>query len=164
MPEQVILLAVLLVAGIVVLAPLRRPATSVPEDIERDAAEVRHRVALEALRDVDADRRSGSLDERGYAEQLAEAEARAAITRADLDRTVPAPTTARAHMSGGRAALFAAGLMGVVLVVGSWLPALGIANSTDLNEGLAAARGGRDGPAGRDRPAAGSARRGSRGP
>ena len=30
--------------------------------------------------------------------------------------------------------------MGVVLVVGSWLPASGIANATDVNEGLAAAQ------------------------
>ncbi len=138
MPEQVILLAVLLVVGIVVLAPLRRPAPAIPEDVERDAAAVRHRVALEALRDVEADRRAGSLDERGYAEQLAEAEARAAATGAALEATTSAPPTARMQPVG-RSAVFVAALVGVVLVVGSWLPATGIANSTDLNEGLAAA-------------------------
>ena len=140
MPETILLLAVLLVAGAFVLAPLRRRVATVPDDVERDAAAVRHRVALEAMRDVEADRRSGSLDERGYAEQLAEAEARAAITRADLERTAPAPASDRAHSMGGRAALVAAGVFGVVLVVGSWLPAAGIANSTDINEGLAAAQ------------------------
>jgi tetratricopeptide (TPR) repeat protein len=140
MPEAIVLLVVLLVAGLVVLAPLRGPAPRLPEHIERDAAEVRHRVALEALRDVEADRRSGSLDERGYAEQLADAESRAAITRAELDGAVPAPTTARAHSIGGRTAPFAAGLVGVVLVIGSWLPASGIANATDVNEGLATAQ------------------------
>jgi cytochrome c-type biogenesis protein CcmH/NrfG len=140
MPETIVLLAVLLVAGAFVLAPLRRPVATIPEDFERDAAAVRHRVALEALRDVEADRRSGSLDERGYAQQLAEAEARAAMTRADLDETSPAPAPAGAHAMGGTAALFGAGLVGAVLVVGSWLPATGIANSTDVNEGLAAAQ------------------------
>ena len=138
MPEQVILLAVLLVFGIVVLAPLRRPAPAIPEDVERDAAAVRHRVALEALRDVEADRRAGSLDERGYAEQLSEAEARAAATGAALEATTSAPSTARTQPVG-RSAAFVAALLGIALVVGSWLPATGIANSTDLNEGLAAA-------------------------
>jgi tetratricopeptide (TPR) repeat protein len=140
MPETIVVLAVLLVAGAFVLAPLRHSAAPIPEDVERDAAAVRHRVALEALRDVEADRRAGSLDERGYAEQLAEAEARAAITRAELDRTSAAPATARAHPVGGRAALFAAAVVGVILVVGLWLPASGIANATDVNEGLAAAQ------------------------
>jgi tetratricopeptide (TPR) repeat protein len=139
MPEPVILLAVLLVAGIVVLAPLRRPAAAIPTDGEKDAAAVRHRVALEALRDVEADRRAGSLDERGYAEQLAEAEARAAETGAALDATSSAPPTMRSQVRGGRAAAFAGALLGVVLVAGSWLPVTGIANSTELNEGLVAA-------------------------
>ena len=125
--------------GFVVLAPLRRPAVAIPEDVERDAAAVRHRVALEALRDVETDRRAGSLDERGYAEQLAEAEARAAATGAALEATSSAPPTARTQPVGGRAAVLAAALVGAVLVVGSWLPETGIANSTDLNEGLAAA-------------------------
>ena len=137
MPEQVILLAVLLVVGFLVLAPLRRPAGPIPEDVERDAAAVRHRVALEALRDVETDRRAGSLDERGYAEQLAEAEARAAATGAALEATSSAPPT-RTQPVGGRAAVVAAALVGAVLVGGSWLPETGIANSTDLNEGLAA--------------------------
>ena len=140
MPETIVVLAVLLFAGAFVLAPLRHSAASIPEDVERDAAAVRHRVALEALRDVEADRRAGSLDERGYAEQLAEAEARAAITRAELDRASIGPATARANPVGGRAALFAAALVGVILVIGSWLPASGIANATDVNEGLAAAQ------------------------
>jgi cytochrome c-type biogenesis protein CcmH/NrfG len=138
MPEQVILLAVLVIVGIVVLAPLRRPAPAIPMDVERDAAAVRHRVALEALRDVDADRRAGSLDERGYAEQLAEAEARAAATGAALEATTSASPAVRLQPVG-RSAVVVAALVGVVLVVGSWLPATGIANSTDLNEGLAAA-------------------------
>jgi cytochrome c-type biogenesis protein CcmH/NrfG len=138
MPEPVLLLAVLLGAGAVVLWPLRRPATSVAVDPERDAAAVRHRVALEALRDVEADRRAGSLDERGYAEQLAEAEAHAAETAAELDATTAAETH-EPRRGGVRHAIVAAGILGVALVAGSLLPAAGIANSTDINEGLAAA-------------------------
>jgi cytochrome c-type biogenesis protein CcmH/NrfG len=137
MPEAVLLVAALLVAGIVVLAPLRRPSPSLVVDAERDAAAVRHRVALEALRDVEADRRAGSLDERGYAEQLAEAEARAAETAAQLES--PAPPTVEPPRTGVRAAVVAAAVIGVVLVAGSLLPAAGIANPTQVNEGLAAA-------------------------
>jgi tetratricopeptide (TPR) repeat protein len=140
MPETIVLLAVLIVAGAFVLAPLRRPPPVIPEDVERDAAAVRHRVALEALRDVEADRRAGSLDERGYAEQLAEAEARAVATGAELNAAPPDPGAARPQRVGRRAALVAAALVGVVLVVGSWLPGSGIANATDVNEGLAAAQ------------------------
>ena len=107
MPETIVLLAVLIVAGAFVLAPLRRPAPVIPEDVERDAAAVRHRVALEALRDVEADRRAGSLDERGYAEQLAEAEARAVATEAELNAAPPDPGSARPQRVGRRAALVA---------------------------------------------------------
>ena len=138
MPEPILLLAVLLVAGAVVLWPLRRPATSVAVDAEHDAAAVRHRVALEALRDVEADRRAGSLDERGYAEQLAEAEAHAAETAAELDATTSA-ATGEPRRGGARPAIVAAGILGIALVAGSLLPAAGIANTTDVNEGLAAA-------------------------
>jgi len=122
----------------VVLWPLRRPATSVAVDAERAAAAVRHRVALEALRDVEADRGSGSLDERGYAVQLAEAEAHAAETAADLDATTPAPPS-EARPGGARHAIVGAVILGAAMFAGSLLPGTGIANSTDVNEGLAAA-------------------------
>lgn len=138
MPEPILLLAVLLIAGAVVLWPLRRPATSVAVDADRDAAAVRHRVALEALRDVEADRRAGSLDERGYAEQLAEAETRAAETAAELGANPPVATS-EPRSGGVRHAIVAAGFLGVALFAGSLLPVAGIANSTDVNEGLAAA-------------------------
>lgn len=138
MPETILLLSALLVAGIVVLAPLRLPRPTLATDWERDAATVRHRVALETLRDVEADRRAGSLDERGYAVQLAEAEARAAVTAAELEAT-PSPSSTKPGRAGGRAAVVAAAVLGLVLVAGSLIPAAGIANSTDVNEGLAAA-------------------------
>jgi cytochrome c-type biogenesis protein CcmH/NrfG len=138
MPEPIILLAALLVAGAAVLEPLRRPAAAASADSEGDAAAVRHRVAIEALRDVEADRRAGSLDERGYAEQLAEAEARAAATAADLAARPPDVESAQ-RPAGTRAAVVAAAVIGAVLAAGSLLPAAGVANSTDVNEALAAA-------------------------
>jgi tetratricopeptide (TPR) repeat protein len=140
MPEALLLAVGLVVAGIAVLEPLRRPRSAIVVDPDRDAAAVRHRVALEALRDVEADRRAGSLDERGYAEQLAEAEARAASTAADLSSTPgPAPIS-DSFPAASRVAAVAAAVIGLALVAGSLVPATGVANATDVNEGLAAAR------------------------
>jgi cytochrome c-type biogenesis protein CcmH/NrfG len=136
MPETILLLAALLGAGAFVLWPLRSPTGNVPDE-GRDAAAVRHRVALEALRDVELDRRAGSLDERGYAEQLAEAESRAAATAAELS-AAPSDGEAAHPPSGARAAVVVAAVVGSVLVIASLLPAAGIANSTDVNEALAA--------------------------
>ena len=51
-----------------------------PARAEAEARALRHRVALEALLDVEADRRAGSLDEASYERERAEAEARAAET------------------------------------------------------------------------------------
>ena len=88
MPEIVVLLAALAVAGFAVVLPMWRGLCEVRGD-DGDAAALRHRVALEALRDVEADRRAGSLDDAGYADQLAEAEARASETRAALADPAP---------------------------------------------------------------------------
>ena len=90
MPEPLLLAVALVVAGAVVLLPLRRAGPALADD-GRDAAAVRHRVALEALLDVEADRRAGSLDDASYAEQRAEVEARAAATASALDR-LPVPS------------------------------------------------------------------------
>jgi cytochrome c-type biogenesis protein CcmH/NrfG len=136
MPEALLLLIGLLVLGVIVLLPLRRPVVGVAVDAERDAAAVRHRVSLESLRDVEADRRAGSLDERGYVEQLAEAEARAAATAAELDATREPP--AEPHRARIGPAVVAAAVIGFVLVAGSLVPALGVGNSTQVNEQLAA--------------------------
>ena len=136
MPEVLLLAIGLLVAGAAVLVPLwRSPGRFVPDD---DAAAIRHRVALEALRDVEADRRAGSLDDAAYAAQLADAERRAAETRAALDRRadapVQAPGTARRTWP-----LVAAGTVAGALIIGSLLPATGIASRTVVDEALAAA-------------------------
>lgn len=140
MPETLILLAGLAAAGALVLPPLLGSGRAAPPtDEDREAEVIRHRVSLEALRDVETDRLAGSLDDAAYAEQLAQAEARAAHTRAALDRhpdAEPSPPGAR----GRRAAIVVAGLIGALLLAGSFVPATGIANSTHVNQALADAQ------------------------
>lgn len=130
--EVAVLVVLALGTGAVVALPLvRRPAAGVAET-DVDALALRHRVALDGLRDVEADRRAGSLDDASYAAARAEAEAVAAATLRELDAaravgaTAPlAPTSARRPL-----ALIGALLAGA-LVVGLVLPApLGIANRT----------------------------------
>jgi tetratricopeptide (TPR) repeat protein len=90
------LLLLILVGGSVALAvawPLLGTAVGAPEpepDPEREAAIVRHRLALEALRDIEADHRAGSLDDAAYRAQREEAEAHAARTLRDLEAVAPA--------------------------------------------------------------------------
>ena len=141
MPEGLILLVGLAAAAAFALRPLvgdRHDGISAADDL--GAANLRHRVALEALRDVETDRRAGSLTDTAYADQQAQAEERAASTRAALDRYHPdlaptAPTT-----RGRRAAAVAAGVIGSVLLAGSFIPATGIGNSTSINQVLADAQ------------------------
>ena len=89
------LLLLILVAGTVALAvawPLldgREPTADPEPDPEREAARVRHSLALEALRDIEADRRAGSLDDETYRAQREEAEAHAARTLRALEATEP---------------------------------------------------------------------------
>src|SRR5688572_15294371 len=143
MPEPILLLLGVLAAAALVVPPLLRPtATDAFDTGERDAAAVRHRVALETLRDVEADRRAGSLDDAAYAEQLADAEARAAATRAALESaSAGAPDlVARPDGGGVRVGLLAAGAIGVALLAGAMLPPTGIANRTVVNQSLADAQ------------------------
>jgi tetratricopeptide (TPR) repeat protein len=140
MPEPLILLVLLAVAGVFVLAPLRRPAAAQSGEDDLAAAEVRHRAAIEALRDVEADRRSGSLDEAGYAAQLAEAEARAAQTRAALDRFAAETPSQPVRARGIGIGIAAAGAIGALLMVGAFVPASGIPNATTTNQALADAQ------------------------
>jgi cytochrome c-type biogenesis protein CcmI len=139
MAEMLILLAGLAGAAAYVLLPLfRRPPDDGEPDDDRDAAAVRHRVALEALRDVETDRRAGSLDDAAYAEQVAQAEQRAALTRAALD--APRMPAASPGRRGRAAVLVAAGLIGAALLGGSLIPGTGIGNVTEVNPVLAAAQ------------------------
>jgi cytochrome c-type biogenesis protein CcmH/NrfG len=146
MPEILLLVVGLALAGAAVLLPLRGRATVPPTaDDDREAVRLRHRVALESLRDLEADRRAGSLDDASYATELADAEARAAATSAaatsaELERR-SAPTVGRGARGPGRGtASVAAGLIAIALVGGALLPGTGIANETVVNERLAAVR------------------------
>jgi tetratricopeptide (TPR) repeat protein len=145
MPDLLLVLAGLAVAAALVLSPLRhRDVAPSGSSDGRDAAELRHRVALEALRDVEADRRAGSLDGDAYAAQLADAERRAAETRRALD-AAPSASGGRSSGDGRRAAILAATLIGGALVVGWVVPAAGIANRTVTNQALAAAEAAEEG-------------------
>jgi cytochrome c-type biogenesis protein CcmI len=132
-PWELAVLAVLIAtAGVAVAWPLLRSAAAPPLPGERETMELRHRVALDGLRDVEADRRAGSLDEAAYASARAEAEARAAATLRDLDRAAEAPTPAASSRAGARRPLLVAGAIIGLLVVGGALlpPPLGLANPT----------------------------------
>ena len=140
MPEPILLLIALAVAGAAVVLPLRsRHAPSVGVDDESESAAVRHRVALEALRDVELDRRAGSLDDDAYRAQRAEAATRAAATRAALERA-PKGTGVPTAGRGRTGAVAAAAFIGLAVLIGSLVPATGIANETEVNEPLAAQR------------------------
>jgi cytochrome c-type biogenesis protein CcmI len=142
MPEPIVLLIGLALAAAFVVPPLLRGSAAVPDgQDERDAAAVRHRVALETLRDVEADRRAGSLDDAAYADQLAQAEARAAATGAALTDASSHPGPAGGPAGHNpRRALVAAAVIGALLLVGAVLPSTGLANPTVVNQGLADAR------------------------
>jgi cytochrome c-type biogenesis protein CcmI len=135
--ELVLLLGVGLVVAAFVALPLRRdPDAPVSAPTDDEASLMRHRVAVEALRDVEADRRAGSLDDAAYAQQRAEAEARAVRTLAELE-AVPEPTSRRTPGDGGRrAALLIGGAVMGTLLVGALLPApIGLANRASVDVG-----------------------------
>jgi cytochrome c-type biogenesis protein CcmH len=133
-PLELAVLAVLVIAaGAAVAGPLLRgvvPAASRSSD--RETLALRHRVALDGLRDVEADRRAGSLDEAAYAAARAEAEARAAETLRDLDAFAASPTASGAPRGASRRALLGVAVaIGLVVLGGAFLPPpLGLANRT----------------------------------
>jgi tetratricopeptide (TPR) repeat protein len=144
--ELLVVAATLVLTAILIAAPLLhgRPATGLPATTPQaddlDALEIRHRVALDALRDVEADRRSGALDEAAHAAARAEAEAVAARTLGELDAArrgappsgVPRPGAPPAAHGTARRALAGVGAFLVMaLLVGLGLPPpVGIANRT----------------------------------
>ncbi|MDQ3691215.1 MAG: hypothetical protein M3406_14515 [Chloroflexota bacterium] len=139
MPEPIFLLLGLAAAAILVLRPLLGPRADEAPTGDLDAAALRHRVALEALRDVETDRRAGSLGEADYAEQRSLAEERAALTRAALDRD-PVLVTPPPSGGGRRVAVIGAGVIAAGLLAGSFVPATGVGNSTSVNQVLADAQ------------------------
>jgi cytochrome c-type biogenesis protein CcmH/NrfG len=143
--QLLVLLVVLLAAGLLVAGPILWPART---GVEAPAGEedatglaLRHRIAVESLHDVEADRRAGSLDREGYEAARAEAEERAARTLAALQAApAQAPDASdgpRATTSRRVAGLVGAGIVALILL-GSFLPApLTLANGTVVNTQLA---------------------------
>ena len=145
MPDamQWLLFAVVAVATAVVIgSPLRRPPRSVTFDTaaEAEARALRHRVALEGLLDVEADRRAGSLDDAAYQRERAEAEERAARTLTESVAPVVAPKPAPAR-SGRRAAAWLGAGLAAALLVGFALPGPnGLGERTVVDQALADAQ------------------------
>jgi tetratricopeptide (TPR) repeat protein len=142
MPELLLLAAALAGAGAFVVIALRRPADG--SGAEPDPAAARYRVALETLRDVEADHRSGLLDDASYERERAGAEATAAEALRGLEPAGIPPQQPGRPTTPGRArrmALVAAAGIGSVLLVASALPGpLGLASRTVVDERLAVAR------------------------
>jgi cytochrome c-type biogenesis protein CcmI len=129
------------VAAAVAWPLVRRGPTTVTFDTraEAEAQALRHRVALDALLDVEADRRAGSLDDASYERERAEAEARAVETLEPL----PVGAAAAAHvMDRGRRPIAVLGAVIVLaLVAGFALPgSIGLGQRTLVNQALADAQ------------------------
>lgn len=147
MPEVVdwvLLVGIGLATATTVAWPLvrSRPPESMPDldaQAEAEARALRHRVALDALLDVEADRRAGSLDEASYERERSEAEGRAAQTLADVSGTRLAPLPAAGTpRSGRRAAGWLGAGLAAALLVGFALPApAGLAERTVVDQALA---------------------------
>jgi len=135
--------ALLVVVGLAVAAAvawplLRRGSSTVTLDAraEAEARALRHRVALDALLDVEADRRAGSLDDASYQRERAEAEARAAGTLEPVP-SHPSPAASSAGMGRGVTARLGA-LVALALLVGFALPgSIGLGQRTVVNHPLA---------------------------
>lgn len=135
----------LVVIGLAVAAaigwPLLRRGSAVSPvvagEAEAEGRALRHRVALEGLLDVEADRRSGSLDDASYERERAEAEERAAETLiAAPEATEVAPSSGPTN--GRRAAAWLGVGLAAALLVGFALPApSGLAERTVVNQALA---------------------------
>jgi len=126
----------LAIAAAWVLAPLRAAAATAAAPPVDEGDAIRRRVALEALRDVEADHAAGLTDAATYAAQRAEAEAVAVETT-----RAPAPLTRlTSPKTGQSAAVGAAVLIGIILVGGVAVPGTGLANATVVNQTLADAQ------------------------
>jgi cytochrome c-type biogenesis protein CcmH len=122
--------------------PLLRPGTPTSpiydSGAEAEARALRHRVALDALLDVEADRRAGSLDEASYTRERAEAEARAAQTLMEAEPAAPAASASPRRSTGRVAATWLGVALAAALAFGFALPApVGLAERTLVNRALA---------------------------
>ncbi len=134
----------LILAGATAMAigwPLRRGTPQLPHRVDTEGPELRHRVALETLHDVEADRRAGSLDDVSYARQRDEAEDRAASTLAELEAAGAGGPEPLPKAGGRRAAAWLASVLGVALIVGFALPdPIGLGERTVVDQALADAQ------------------------
>jgi tetratricopeptide (TPR) repeat protein len=143
MGELLLLVLVLLAVGLAIGWPLLDGGRSRPaSEPDGEEALARHRLALEALRDVEADYRAGSLDEATYRAQREDAEARAAATLAEAELgSEPAarPGVHRSRTAGGRRAALGlgAGLAALVLIGFALPEPLGVAEQTITDQPLA---------------------------
>lgn len=141
----------LLLAGIgltvaaVIGWPLIRRGELPPANLGQAEAEgraLRHRVALEGLLDVEADRRAGSLDDASYERERAEAEERAAETLvaspAAASPAAAAPAPGAGPTNGRRVAAWLGVGLAAAVLVGFALPApSGLGERTVVNQALA---------------------------
>jgi tetratricopeptide (TPR) repeat protein len=108
------------------------------EDADHESLAVRHRLALEAMRDVEADFRAGSLDQEGHAAQRAEAEERAASTLVALEAHRANQPALAPHAGDRRVAGLLGGILVAALLVGFALPPpIGLGERTVVNQPLA---------------------------
>ncbi|HEX6128922.1 MAG TPA: c-type cytochrome biogenesis protein CcmI [Candidatus Limnocylindria bacterium] len=143
MAELLLLLLVLAATGLAVAWPLlesrdARGGRAAKADDDDELA-ARHRLALDALRDLEADRRAGSLDEESYRAQRAEVEARAAETLPPASAVTAGPTERAPAPGGGRrvAAILGASVAALVLIGFALPEPVGIAERTVTNQALA---------------------------
>ena len=142
MPDlgQWVLLALIVAATAAAVGwPLLRPARSVTgaAGAEAEARALRHRVALEGLLDVEADRRAGSLDDASYQRERAEAEERAAQTLIEPEAATPSPAPGT-RRNGRRTATWVGAGLAVALLAGFALPGPnGLGERTVVNQALA---------------------------
>jgi tetratricopeptide (TPR) repeat protein len=135
MAEPLLLALVATAVALAIAWPLLGDAEPVvATDPEAEALEVRHRLALEAMRDVEADHRAGSLDDAAYRAQRDEAEAYAAQRLRELDEARSAtpvgaqpteeqpPARQDPLRSGRRLATLIGGALAVLLLAGYALP------------------------------------------
>lgn len=144
MGELLLLLLLLAAVGLAVAWPMldRGAWEAAAKDSDADVEDqlARHRLALEALRDLEADRRAGSLDEEGYRQQRAEAEALAASTLPGRADAIPSakPASASDRSGNRRLALLLGAALAALVLVGFALPEpVGIAERTVEDRPLA---------------------------
>lgn len=141
MPEPIILALGVALAGVAILAPLWRDPRGAGVADDHDAFGQRHRIALEAVRDIEADRRSGSLDEAAHLVQRRDAERHAARTLVELEAAraaAPRPGPLTRDRPARRRTVVAAGAIAAALLAGVVIPTGGLANPTVVDEQLAA--------------------------